>query len=392
MSLPFNPVPTLAVWVSPSRTPLERQVLARALPSGGNSEGFISADGEQLIVTNLAAGIDSRFFKVSDDGMEEYTVEGVPATSEFWNDTDPLNRWIFAFANGVVQAIDRSTLKPAGLEFDAGIGNDITNDGRLGVNGTQTGASVYDAQTIERVSPELDMTPWGATPGFGISNAVFDSDGERVILSINSGVSVAFDTSTWEPGAIISPDDVAGGATTARFSRDGSILVTRGVSGTIAVRDPVTFDVIRTIEGGTSAAEGLAPGPYISPDGEYLLTVKESVPRLWHLPSRTVIGTFPHEAGLVASGNDKGDELRMVSLLGDHALLWNLDVDTWPEIACRAGGRNLSVAEWKSSGPRTNRRGRHAHNGQAPKTYGFVRSRRARPRSFSVCGRTSADV
>ena len=77
VSLPFSPLPTLAVWVSPSRTPLERQVLARALPSGGNSEGFISADGEQLIVTNLAAGIDSRFFKVSDDGMEEYTVEGV---------------------------------------------------------------------------------------------------------------------------------------------------------------------------------------------------------------------------------------------------------------------------------------------------------------------------
>ena len=163
MSLPISPLPTLAVWVSPSRTPLERQVLARALPRGGNSEGFISADEEQLIVTNLATGIDSRFFKATDDGMEEYTVEGVPATSEFWNDTDPLNRWIFAFANGVVQVIDRSTLKPAGLEFDAGIGNDITNDGRLGVNGTQTGASVYDAQTIERVSPELDMTP-GAPP------------------------------------------------------------------------------------------------------------------------------------------------------------------------------------------------------------------------------------
>lgn len=128
-------------------------------------------------------------------------------------------------------------------------------------------------------------------------------------------------------------------------------MVARNATGLITVRDPETFKVRRTIEGGTGAAEELAPDPHVSATGEWLLTVRESVPRLWHLPTATLIGTFPHERGLVASGNDRGDELRLVTLVGEHALLWNLDTDEWPEIACRAAGRNLTAEEWEQFGP-----------------------------------------
>ncbi len=143
-----------------------------------------------------------------------------------------------------------------------------------------------------------------------------------------------------------------GGVINARFSGDGSLLATRGTDGAISLRDPLTYAVTRTLEGGTSANDNLSYGLHVSADAEFLLTTRDAKPRLWHVPSATIIGTFPHEAGLVANGNDYGDGLRLTSIVGDHVLVWNLDVDTWPEIACLAAGRNLTDAEWTQFGPR----------------------------------------
>ena len=66
----------------------------------------------------------------------------------------------------------------------------------------------------------------------------------------------------------------------------------------------------------------------------------------------TVIGAFPHRTGLAASGVGIGPQLRLVTMDAEHALIWNLDVTSWPEIACRAAGRNLTSAEWAQFGPK----------------------------------------
>lgn len=78
---------------------------------------------------------------------------------------------------------------------------------------------------------------------------------------------------------------------------------------------------------------------------------RDDAPRLWHLPTGTSIGTFPHDPGVVATGNDLGDELRLVTLVGDHVLVWSMAPDTWPAVACQAAGRNLTRDGWTQFGP-----------------------------------------
>ncbi len=35
---------------------------------------------------------------------------------------------------------------------------------------------------------------------------------------------------------------------------------------------------------------------------------------------------------------------------GWATVVWNLDLERWPEIACQAAGRNLTIAEWEQYG------------------------------------------
>ncbi|MGI9599164.1 MAG: protein kinase domain-containing protein [Acidimicrobiales bacterium] len=331
------------------------QLLARAAPRSGNTEAWISADGEQLIVSDLSGAIESRIYDISGPNLVEQVVEGVPMTYNFFNDFDPLNKWFVAVGDSTARHIDRQTMRPNGFETRVGgIAVDVSPDGRYIVaTGDVSRGSwfrVIDLETGDQVSPDVDVSTWASNQDIGLNSIVYHPSGEQLLVSLESGTTVEFDTTTWQAGRVIELDD-AGGARAARYSRVGDVLVTRGVDGTIAIRHPDTFDVVRTIEGGTGAGERQVFGPFISPDGQYLLTLRETTPRLWHLPTGTVIGTFPNEAGLVASGNDEGDELEMASLLGDHALVWNLNVESWPEIACLAAGRNMTAEEWDQFGP-----------------------------------------
>ncbi|MGD9752007.1 MAG: hypothetical protein AB7W59_13535, partial [Acidimicrobiia bacterium] len=143
-----------------------------------------------------------------------------------------------------------------------------------------------------------------------------------------------------------------GGIVAARFSRDGGTLVTIGIDGAISVRDPHTWAFRRTLAGGVSGDDPIDQGLYLSAHGEYLLTTRDGQPRLWHLPSSTLIGTFPRKPGTAVAGQDLGDQLVLATVDGDAVHVWNLDVATWPAIACRAAGRNLSAREWAQFGPR----------------------------------------
>jgi WD40 repeat protein len=217
---------------------------------------------------------------------------------------------------------------------------------------TRAAVRVWDTATWQQVSPVLDATGWTDPDGGAVPIVpTFDATGRRLLVSLKTGTTVVYDTATWQVTHVIASDD-HGGAVAARFSRDGATLVTLGTDGSIAVRDPDTYVVDRMVTGGTSAADTLSTGVYIDQRGEYFLTTRDAAPRLWHLPSATLIGSFPHISGLVAGGNDLGDRLLLTTLLGEHVLVWNLDVATWPSIACRAAGRNLTADEWRQFGPK----------------------------------------
>lgn len=145
-----------------------------------------------------------------------------------------------------------------------------------------------------------------------------------------------------------------GGIVSAKFSHDGALLVTRDLLGSIDIRDADTYKIriLDSLEGGVSSFEAASYGPYISHDSRYLLTLREQRPRLWDLEARIDLGTFPSEEGLPPEGFADAGGLRLVTALGDYALAWNLDMDEWPAIACRAAGRNLTQAEWDQFGPK----------------------------------------
>ena len=98
-------------------------------------------------------------------------------------------------------------------------------------------------------------------------------------------------------------------------------------------------------------AEIFAWGPHFSQDGRYLLSTLDGSARIWDIESAQLVGSsFPNDIGVVANGAE-GETLQLVTGVGEHILLWNLETETWPEIACRAAGRNMTETEWDAFGP-----------------------------------------
>ena len=45
------------------------------------------------------------------------------------------------------------------------------------------------------------------------------------------------------------------------------------------------------------------------------------------------------------------DAARLATVVDNATVVWNIDLDEWPELACLAAGRNLTEAEWDALGP-----------------------------------------
>ena len=60
--------------------------------------------------------------------------------------------------------------------------------------------------------------------------------------------------------------------------------------------------------------------------------------------SEAIGGPFPTIGGTSSDGADCVD--LTVGGLNQHVVVWNLDIEQWPDIACRAAGCNLTQAEW----------------------------------------------
>ena len=88
-----------------------------------------------------------------------------------------------------------------------------------------------------------------------------------------------------------------------------------------------------------------------SEDGRLLVSLFEDVGRLWDVESGQQIGDpFPNEPGAFP-GAQTGEVPQLVTMVDDWIHIWNLDVDSWPDIACEAAGRNMTEAEWEPPGP-----------------------------------------
>lgn len=336
------------------------QLLARAAPLGASARSVtISGDGGQLIVDSTSDA-PSRVVDINGPVPTETELGDDLATSSLWMGNDPLDRFVHAWQDCCeLRVLDRRTFRETGLVIpSAATGESYSHDGRYVAFGDSgnTIVQVYDLETDEQISPDLDLNELMGTNGSNVSSIDFSPDGTRMISSIRAdgasgtGEAIIFDTSTWQPVSRLEASDL-GGAATAVYMPDGQ-LVTVGSDGSIVVRDPDTLEPRTVLEGGTEAANVFVAGPFVSGDGEYLLTMRYGAPRLWHLPSGSLVGSFPHDATVGIGGSGAGEQLRLVTALENNALVWNLDVDRWLDIACRAAGRNLTQNEWETLGPK----------------------------------------
>jgi hypothetical protein len=72
--------------------------------------------------------------------------------------------------------------------------------------------------------------------------------------------------------------------------------------------------------------------------------------RLWDIATqRQVGGVFPSDPDW--NGSASADGRWLMTGLDGRMVRWDLEVSRWPELVCRAAGRNLAVDEWRQFGP-----------------------------------------
>ncbi len=186
-----------------------------------------------------------------------------------------------------------------------------------------------------------------SVPVTSLAAHVFGSlDGRRLIVpSAITGLATVIDTATWSviDGAL--PD---GETKHATFSADGRILVTIGQDGTVAIRDGNTFQPIHTLVGDSGEGAWNA----LSADGRLLLVSIGRIAQLWDVESGEPIGGS-FEAEPFWNVPIAGPTLMMAEQSSVYgASITRFEVDRWPEMACEAAGRNLTLEEWERYGPR----------------------------------------
>ena len=165
----------------------------------------------------------------------------------------------------------------------------------------------------------------------------------------DDGAALIWDTTTWE--AEDPPLSRGGGSVLqAVFSPDGGTLVTIDDSGVLTFRDSKTLQPVNQLSGVTDAIEGFSYGPFFTDDGLHMVTTADGSGRVWDLADGVQVGAvFPSDSG--TSSNASPNAKWLATIHEGRAVVWDLDLDSWYEKACRAAGRNLTQAEWDQFGP-----------------------------------------
>ena len=230
-----------------------------------------------------------------------------------------------------VEVWDRQTLTETGvsLEFPAPIIAVNLERGWL-IGALPNELYVFDSDTGEIIEQREGFVTFD-------SDSYFNADGTRLITGDPAQVSATlWDTETWQAVMEFRPSD-GNGILGARFAPSGELL-TSGPDGTIAVRDPETFEPIGPSLIGHRGGSRMG----FSTEGTRLLSWSGEESILWDFATRTRIGdVFPW----MWPGPDSSDRGVSVSDDGENILIWNLNTDEWYDIACRAAGRNMTRAE-----------------------------------------------
>jgi WD40 repeat protein len=192
-------------------------------------------------------------------------------------------------------------------------------DGRWLAADSGTGLAVFEVATGRRRwssrLPENDF----------YSGLAFSPDGRT--LAASSSALTGWKVTTWDvssgkPGKTLEPPT----AKSVAFARGGSVLVTAtNISGVIGYGDV----------------------PYGSPMGAGLNRTGVSAVVMFDAATFQQIGEpLPLPQPDAVEVETSPDGTRVLAAMGGTAVIWDLDVTRWKQLACRIAGRNLTPTEW----------------------------------------------
>jgi WD40 repeat protein len=205
----------------------------------------------------------------------------------------------------------------------------------------------YSLQVVSLPDGKLiKSTPFGDT---NVQLTLPDDGSVVLMFEQATGDSWRIVPGRWEP----EPSGLAPGeAVQAQFSFDGRYLATADTRGKVVLRDGKTFAPIRSFGGDSGNSNTFNGGFAFTNDDRYLLTTVDKRGQLWEVATGQPIGgpfgsflpeSFPYGV--------PGDSLRYITATEKWIEISTFNFDSWPELACRAAGRNLTMAEWQQYGP-----------------------------------------
>jgi DNA-binding SARP family transcriptional activator/WD40 repeat protein len=302
-----------------------------------STTGWSSSGGFAVVHERMSSGSGTETVDLPTTG--DARIHSVPAGGpallgvQAFDDSFPTEPWQISLS-------DVRSGRPV-LAGPVQYGWSYSQDGRWFAADSYGTVRVWDLQTGAAIA-ELDNLR-----GSEIRSVSFSADGSLLIATTHGGGHHMWETTTWRTSK--TPTDL-GKVLVAAFGPDGRHLATVDEDGEIAIRDADSMEVVDVLTG-SGPPDALGGHLYWSNDGSLLVSLFEENGRLWDVETGQQIGDpFPNDPGIFA-GAQTGDVPQLVTKVGDAIHTWNLDVDSWPDIACRAAGRNMTQAEWDQFGP-----------------------------------------
>ncbi len=326
------------------------QLIAQGIERAGANVATLSTDGAQLAAFHLERSFASSGVVWDMERRTSIQQDQVGSNWIFFNSSSDLIA--FSSLDRTIEIADPRTLTPMTPDLFAQTwaSIEVSPDGEsiaVGALGDleDPEVNIYKAATAELVTTLTDLLPGG----IGVFFADFSADGQYFAASNGVGVGI-WETATWSLVAAVEAPSTETYHHVA-FSPDGQQLVILDSGGGLLVHD---------LESGKAralAVETISPASIYSinaleftDDGRYVVVAGQGFNIVDAATGELIGDQFPSnnlEFGTAIADGGRG----AVTATSDHFLVWNLTPEEWPDIACRAAGRNMTPEEWDQFWP-----------------------------------------
>jgi DNA-binding SARP family transcriptional activator/WD40 repeat protein len=306
------------------------------------SELFVTPDGLTFGFTSVANRKTS-VFRWDDSSLRKVALE--PRGVWYVFSTPDPNRLIAAAEDGfyIVDAVNGRTIAPFEdwTSIDGGVPYFERQHPDLVVLANYRGQLRVHSMTDGSLKLRVDSLA-GTSSNLAPLVAIAP-DLSFALFSNRRGVVARIDLATGSMQSI-----EAGDVTSLTFSPDPKTIVTGRSDGRLTERHLDTFQPTGRQFIVAEGEDGEVGTTFLQ-DGRVMMTAGNARTQLWDWASGQRIGDpFPAEQGWGATGTERW----LIDGLGGGPVRWSLDLDAWPDIACRAAGRNLTPDEWRQFGPK----------------------------------------